>query len=160
KWLLERPEIDGNRIGVIGSSFGSFFSAILMSEEPRYKACAITGTCYEPGGYTIFEEASPTFKKRFMFMSGITDEGEFDTFGKPLGGPGCAGKGRPPYRVAAGEAEEPCPLEHREICDRARGAPKRLVISQVSRHSIGGVPSVSNGPEPRTYQAEWMMARL
>ena len=34
--------------------------------------------CHEPGCHTIFEEASPTFKKRFMYMSGITDEAEFD----------------------------------------------------------------------------------
>ena len=34
--------------------------------------------CHEPGCHTIFQEASPTFKKRFMYMSGITDEAEFD----------------------------------------------------------------------------------
>ena len=38
--------------------------------------------CLEPGGHTIFEEASPTFKKRFMYMSGFTDEAEFDEFRK------------------------------------------------------------------------------
>ena len=42
----------------------------------------------------------------------------------------------------------------------ALGGPKQIVIYQDSRHSIGGVPSVLNGPEPRTYQPEWMTARL
>ena len=35
-WLAARPEIDNGRIGVTGSSFGSFFSAIMMAEEPRH----------------------------------------------------------------------------------------------------------------------------
>jgi fermentation-respiration switch protein FrsA (DUF1100 family) len=160
KWLLARPEIDAERIGVVGSSFGSFFSAILMSDEPRYKAGSVIGTCYEPGGYTIFEEASPTFKRRFMFMSGITDEAEFDKFRKSLDWKDYAGKVKAPFQVFAGEADELCPLHYSEAFVKALGGPKQLVIYQDSRHSIGGVPSVLNGPEPRTHQPEWMMARL
>ena len=160
KWLLARPEIDAERIGVVGSSFGSFFSAILMSDDPRYKAASVVGTCYEPGGHTIFEEASPTFKRRFMFMSGITDEAEFDKFRKSLDWKDYAGKVKAPFQVFAGEADELCPLRYSEDFVKALGGPKQLVIYQDSRHSIGGVPSVANGPEPRTYQPEWMMARL
>jgi hypothetical protein len=34
------------------------------------------------------------------------------------------------------------------------------MIYEDSRHGVGGVPSAYNGPQPRTYQAEWIMARL
>ncbi len=71
-WLAARPEIDAERIGVSGLSFGSFFGTILAAHEPRVRACAVMSVCHEPGCYTIFEEASPTFKKRFMYMSGIS----------------------------------------------------------------------------------------
>ena len=160
KWLLARPEIDPDRIAVVGSSFGSFFSAIMMSEEPRYRACAVTGTCYEPGGNAIFEEASPTFKHRFMFMSGITDEREFDAFRKTLDWHGYAEKVKVPYLIAGGEADELCPLENSIAFAKALGGPKQLVIYADARHSIGGVPSASNGPDPRAYQAKWIQARL
>jgi fermentation-respiration switch protein FrsA (DUF1100 family) len=133
---------------------------VLMSDEPRYKAGSVVGTCYEPGGHTIFEEASPTFKRRFMFMSGITDEAEFDKFRKSLDWKDYAGKIKTPFQVFAGEADELCPLPYSEDFVKALGGPKQIVIYQDSRHSIGGVPSVANGPEPRTYQPEWMMARL
>lgn len=63
-WLLARPEIDPNRIGIIGRSFGSFFSTIAFANEPRLRACAVTGTVLEPGCHSIFEEASPSFKRR------------------------------------------------------------------------------------------------
>ena len=160
RWLLARPEIDADRIAMTGSSFGSLFSAVMMSDEPRYKACAITGTCYEPGGYTIFETASPTFKHRFMFMSGITDEREFDAFRKSIDWHGYAEKIKAPYLVAAGGSDELCPLEYSEQFVKALAGPKQLVIYQDSRHGVGGVPSTFNGPEPRTFQAEWIMARL
>ena len=65
-FLLRRPEIDAAKIGVTGASFGSFFGTILAANEPRIAATAVISTCLEPGCRTIFEEASPTFKKRFM----------------------------------------------------------------------------------------------
>ena len=83
-WLAARPEIDPARIGVVGSSFGSFFGTIVAANEPRFRACAVSATCLEPGCHTIFEEASPTFKKRFMYMSGYTDETAFDEFCRSL----------------------------------------------------------------------------
>ena len=49
---------------------------IVAANEPRIRACAVISTCLEPGCHTIFEEASPTFKKRFMYMSGYHRRGE------------------------------------------------------------------------------------
>jgi dipeptidyl aminopeptidase/acylaminoacyl peptidase len=159
KWLSARSEVDVNRIAATGSSFGSFFSAAMISDEPAFKACAVTGTCYEPGGHTIFDEASPTFKKRFMFMSGITDEAGFEKFRKTIDWHSFAGKIKAPFLIAGGESDELCPLEHTEAFVKALGGPKQLVIYQDSRHSLAGA-SVSNGPEPRIYQAEWIAKRL
>ena len=45
--------------------------------EPRFKAVAVTSPNLEPGCHTIFEEASPTFKQRFMYMAQISDEATF-----------------------------------------------------------------------------------
>lgn len=160
KWLKARPEIDTDKIGVMGSSFGSFFSSVMMSDEPGFKACAVTGTCYQPGGQAIFDQASPTFKRRFMFMSGITDEKEFDDFRKTIDWHGYASKVKVPYLVMGGEADELCPLENTENFVRALGGPKQLMIYQDSRHSLGNVPSTVNGPEPRRYGARWVEARL
>lgn len=160
RWLMARPEIDADKIAMTGSSFGSFFSAVMMSDEPRYKACAITGTCYEPGCHALFDTASPTFKHRFMFMSGITDERQFDEFRKTIDWHGYAEKVRAPYLVAAGGSDELCQLEYTEQFVKALAGPKQLMIYADSRHGVGGVPSTYNGPDPRTYQAEWIMARL
>ncbi len=122
-WIAARPELDATRIGVAGTSFGSLFGTVLTANEPRIKACAVMSVCHEPGCHTIFQEASPTFKKRFMYMSGITDEDEFDEFRKTITWEGHADKIRVPYLCVAGEAEELSPLEHSERADGgAQGA--------------------------------------
>jgi dienelactone hydrolase len=159
EWLRARPEVDPDRIGVIGSSFGTFFSAILVSDEPRYRAAAVIGTCYEPGGHSIFEEASPTFKRRFMFMSGISDEAKFDQFRRTLDWNGYAQRIRMPFMVVAGEADELSPLRYGDAFVAALAGPKLFMVYQDSRHSLAG-PSVNNGPDPRIHAAEWMSARL
>jgi dienelactone hydrolase len=159
-WLAQRPEIDAGKIGMTGVSYGSFFTAIMAAADDRYKACAVTGTCYEPGGETIFNRASPTFKKRFMFMSGITDEREFDEFRKTVDWNGYAQKVKGAYLVCCGEYDQLCPLEYTDAFMQALGGPKQLMVYEGGNHSIALTTATERGPEPREYQAEWMAARL
>ncbi|RAI42218.1 alpha/beta hydrolase family protein [Rhodoplanes roseus] len=159
-WLSARPEVDAEKIGVVGTSFGSFFSTILAAHEPRVKACAVMSVCHEPGGETIFQQACPTFKKRFMYMSGITDEAEFDTFRKSITWEGHAQRIVSPYLCVAGECEELSPLEHSERLLAALGGPKRFVVYQESRHSVGNVAATNLGPFPTTMIADWMLDRF
>jgi dipeptidyl aminopeptidase/acylaminoacyl peptidase len=159
-WIAARPELDATRIGVAGTSFGSLFGTVLTGNEPRIKACAVMSVCHEPGCHTIFQEASPTFKKRFMYMSGITDEGEFDTFRKGITWEGHADKIKVPYLCVAGEAEELSPLEHSERLMAVLKGPKQMVVYQESRHSVGNVPAANLGPFPAILLADWLADRL
>jgi dienelactone hydrolase len=159
-WLIARPETDANRIGVTGTSFGSFFGTIMTAHEPRIAATAVMSTCLEPGCHTIFEEASPTFKKRFMWMSDFTDEAKFDDFVKTLTWEGHVDKIKTPYLVVAGEADELSPLEHTERMIASMTGPRQLVIYADSRHSVGNVPAANLGPFPPVLAADWLAARL
>ena len=159
-WLANRAEIDAGKIAIIGSSFGSLFSTIAASAEPRYVAVAVASTCLEPGCETIFQQASPTFKKRFMYMSGIPNEDAFDKFRQTLTWEGHIDKIKAPYLCLAGEADELSPLEHTERMFRVMKSPRQLVIYADSRHSVGGVPAANLGPVPSGYTAEWIAARL
>jgi dienelactone hydrolase len=159
-WLVARPEVDSDRVVVTGRSFGSLFGTIVAANEPRVRACAVMSTCLEPGCHTIFEEASPTFKKRFMWMSDFTDEAEFDVFVRSLTWESHAERIRVPYLCVAGECEELSPLVHAERMLAAMSGPRQLVIYQESRHSVGNVPSCNLGPFPGTLIADWLTARL
>ena len=116
--------------------------------------------CHEPGFHTIFEEASPTFKVRFMYMSGITDEATFDELRRTMTWEGHAEKIRAPYLCVAGELDELSPLVHSERLMAALRGPKRLVVYQDSRHSVGNVPAANLGPFPPILMADWMAATL
>src|SRR5438445_1182480 len=159
-WLLRRAEVDAQKIGVTGVSFGSFFGTILAANEPRVAATAVMSTCLEPGCHTIFEEASPTFKKRFMWMSNFTEEAKFDAFAKTLTWEGHAEKIRNPYLVVAGEADELSPPEHTERMIRTMSGPRQLDIYTDSRHSVSNVPADNLGPFPPALVADWLVARL
>jgi dienelactone hydrolase len=159
-WLLQRPEIDASKIGLTGTSFGSFFGTIVAANEPRIAATAVISTCLEPGCHTIFEEASPTFKKRFMWMSNYTDEAKFNEFVKTLTWEGHVEKIRSPYLVVAGEADELSPLEHTERMIKTMTGPRQLVTYADSRHSVGNVPAANLGPFPPALVADWLVARL
>ena len=158
--LSTRPEIDANKIGVVGASFGSFFGTIVVANEPRFRAAAVSATCLEPGCHTIFEEASPTFKKRFMWMAGYTDEAKFDAFVKTLTWEGHVERIKCAYLCLAGEAEELSPLKYAEKLFAQLKGPKRLVVYEDARHGLSGVPSVALGPSPPVLTADWMLARL
>jgi dienelactone hydrolase len=159
-WLAARPEIDADRIAVSGTSFGTFFGTILTAHEPRIKACAVMSVCHEPGGETIFQQASPTFKKRFMYMSGITDEAEFDRFRRTITWEGHAERIRVPYLCVAGEFDELSPIEHSERLVKSVRGPKQMVVYQDSRHSVGNVPAANLGPFPQILVADWIADRL
>jgi len=159
-WLAARPEIDAQKIGIIGASFGSLFASVAAAVEQRYMAVAVASTCLEPGCHTIFQAASPTFKKRFMYMSGMTDEEEFDKFRLSLTWEGRIEKIRVPYLCLAGEFDELSQLEYTERMFEALKAPKQLVIYADSRHSVGGAPAANLGPAPGLYTAEWMANRF
>lgn len=160
EWLAARSEVDASRIGVSGNSFGSFFATVSAASEPRYKACVVNAPCLEPGCHTIFQEASPTFKQRFMFMSDIQDEDEFDKFRQSISWEGYAEKIRKPYMCLSGESDELSPLRHVERMFSVMSGPRRLVIYQDSRHSINSVPSTALGPFAPNLMADWMADRL
>jgi dienelactone hydrolase len=159
-WLAKRPEIDMSKVVCSGTSFGTLFGTLLTAHEPRVSACAVISVCHEPGCHTIFEEASPTFKKRFMYMSGITDEAEFDKMRAGMTWEGHADKITVPYLCVAGEFDELSPIEHSfRLVDAVKGL-KRMVVYQESRHSVGNVPAANLGPFPPILVADWLADRV
>jgi dienelactone hydrolase len=160
EWLAKRPEIDPERIGVSGRSFGSFFATLAVAGEPRFKCCSVSGTCHEPGGHSIFQEAPPSFKRRFMYMAGYQDEEAFDAFRPTLTWEGHAAKIRSPYLCVSGEFDALSPLEHTERMMAELSGPKLLMVYEGAPHSVSGAPSTNLGPYFPVFMADWTAARL
>ena len=73
---------------------------------------------------------------------------------------GHADKIKVPYLCVAGEFDELSPIEHSERLVAAVKGPKRMVVYQESRHSVGNVPAANLGPFPPILVADWLADRV
>ena len=162
EWIEGRDHLDPARIGIFGRSFGSYAGTVMANAvAERLCGAAVALPCHEPGFHTIFEEASPTFKNRFMFMAGYEDdEDAFDIFIKDFDLRKRVGSLTCPYLVLGGELDELSPIRHTyELAAHVPG-PTELLIYQNERHAPGRAPSAHYGPHWYTYMANWLAARV
>src|ERR1051325_2741363 len=152
-YLVKRPEIDADRLAVMASSMGSYWAPRVVAVEPRFKACAVSGVCVEPGQYAIFNMSSPTFKLNYMYMAGYDDEAAFDEFAKTLTLEGIGAKIRCPYMIVAGEDDEHCDMKFVYGLMQEITAPKLLIVYQGEKHSI-------KNPRARVHLINWLADRL
>lgn len=158
-WVRGRADIRHDAIVLAGNSFGSFWATQMAAELDGLAGCAVAGVIHEAGMHEIFETASPTFKARFMYMSGIHDEDRFDAFAAELDLRPAAARLRCPYLVVAGEDDELSPLQHTIELLRHVPSPVDLVVYRGERHSIGGGPASALGPNRHHLIAGWAHER-
>lgn len=61
-WLESRPEIDGKKLGIMGTSLGSFIAALTGEMEPRLgRVCSLLGGGGFVDGYIDHPQAKPYF---------------------------------------------------------------------------------------------------
>jgi len=159
-WVRLQDELDPGRVAIGGNSFGSFWATQVAASVDGLAGCAVVGVIHEPGMHAIFETASPTFKARFMYMSGFDDEDAFDAFAAHLDLRPLAGGVRCPYLVLAGEDDELSPIEHTFELLRAIPSPSQLVVYQGERHSLGAGAAASFGPNRHHVVADWVADRF
>lgn len=152
-YLVKRAEIDASRLGVMASSMGSYWAPRVVAEEKRFKACAVSGVCMEPGQYAIFNMSSPTFKLNYMYMAGYEDEAAFDEFCNTLSLRGVTAKITCPYMVVAGEDDEHCDMQFVYDLMGQIPAPKLLYVFAGERHSI-------RNPKARPLVVNWLIDTL
>jgi pimeloyl-ACP methyl ester carboxylesterase len=140
-----------------GRSFGSYAATVFANAiAERLRGVVVGLPCFEPGFNRIFEEASPTYKSRFMFMAGYEDEAEFDTFIQGFDLRSRVGNLRCPFMVLGGELDELAPIQHVfEVCKKVPG-PCQIVVYQNERHAPGRLPSSQIGPHWYTMMADWL----
>ena len=161
-WLSRHPHVDAERTVIWSVSMGSFFglqAAAALGDMVR--GVAVAFVCHEPGLTSLMNRSSPSYKMRFMYMSGYSDEDEFDRFMERFSLMPIAGGIKCPVLIQAGEDDELSPLEFSdELAGRIR-TPKKLVIYEGERHAIGGNNLSSYlGENWFTMLADWCLDRI
>ena len=160
-WVDTRMDIDPDRLGVFGRSFGSYAATVFTNAiASRLRGSMVGLPCFEPGFNKIFEEASPSYKNRFMFMAGYDDEDEFDRFIQGFDLRTRVGTLTCPFMVMGGELDELAPIKNVfEVCKVVPG-PTDIVVYQNERHAPGRMPSSQLGPHWYAIMADWLAARV
>jgi pimeloyl-ACP methyl ester carboxylesterase len=161
-WCAGRPEVDTARLVAFGLSFGSFWMTQIAATQPALAGAAVGLVCHEPGCHTIFEAASPSFKARYMWMSGLErDEEAFDRMAADLDLRPLVREMSVPWLVIAGDEDELSPIGHTyELAALAKGPAPLLVYAQ-GRHALSApTPSVVLGPHWVGYAADWLLDRV
>lgn len=161
-WLSQHPNIDADRCVIWSVSMGTFFglqAAAALGEKVR--GAGVAFVCHQPGLDSLMNHAAPSFKMRFMYMSGHDDEDEFDRFVAKFSLLPVAERIKCPVLIQAGEDDELSPVEFSEELVRKINAPKKLVIYEGERHAIGGNNlSSALGENWLTMLADWCLDRV
>jgi dipeptidyl aminopeptidase/acylaminoacyl peptidase len=158
-FLEKRVDVDADRIGLAGRSFGTFWAMRAAADEPRYAAVAGAIACYYWDRLTIFDEAPIRFKQVFMSMAGMEDEIAFDEMCEDFTLKEHAERIKCPVLMATGEFDPINPLEDSEAVFEALGGPKEMWIFEDEFHPIRS-PKALGGHTTFHFLAEWMKRAL
>lgn len=158
EWCYARPEVNSDKIVAFGLSFGSYWMSQIAATQPNLRGAAVGLVCHEPGGHTIFDMASPSFKARYMWMSGLeNDEEAFDAMAQQIDLRPLMSDFKVPWLIIAGDEDELSPIEYSYELAEQCAAPVSLLIYQQGRHALSlPTGSVALGPHWVGYAAEWL----
>ena len=137
-YLVKRPEIDSEKIGLLGISMGSYWGPLVAVHDSRIKACVAALGCYLDKD-RIFNSAQPGFRRNYMYMAGIHDEQKFNEMTKEMTLAKVADRIKIPLLLACGEYDELCPPEEVKAFFDMLKCPKEMWIFEDEFHPCGGV---------------------
>ena len=142
-YVLQRPELDADKVVLFGSSMGTYWGSQIAATDPRVRGCATVRACYGPKQH-IFNQASPRFKQVFMYMAGIHDEAEFDRLAARMTLDAYAPRIQCPTLMVTGEYDPLCYLDETEAVYEAIPGPKELWVFENEAHSLRGMKAIAS----------------
>lgn len=138
--LVERPEVDAERVVVYANSFGTFWGMRFAAQDRRIKAiAAIQASLCEKYIHTDLE--SPRWKQLFAFITQSADEDELDQVMRDMTMDGYMDKITAPLLMTVGEFDPRAPIgEVYPLFDQVT-APKELWVMADQHHNLTVGPS-------------------
>lgn len=137
-WLVQQPEVDPERIVLIGSSMGSWWGLRAAAAEPRLRA--VTGNMAHVGDRMV-DTAQPNFLANLAYMTGISDYEAVRRFSAEMTLDKVAPKVKTPYLLVMGESDELTTVESTLATYERLGGAKELWLYEREFHPIGPASS-------------------
>lgn len=153
--LVKRPEVDADRIGLHGISMGTYWGPLIAIHDSRVKALSTHASCQYDKDH-IFNETSPNFRLRFMWMAGNLGDEEFDRMAARMTLEGRESKISIPHIIFHGEFDHLTNTEEvYRYFDRLASEIKELRIYENEYHGISRFTD-----EVATMSADFLRDRL
>jgi len=133
-YLLKRPEVDGEKIGVYALSFGSHWGMRIGAKEHRIAALAAPWASFVDKYYLMTEE-SPRYKQLFAYLTQSSTEEELDRVVGAMTMEGLMDKIECPTLIVTGEYDPRAPVEEvLRLYDQMK-APRELWLLPDQHHN-------------------------
>jgi dipeptidyl aminopeptidase/acylaminoacyl peptidase len=161
-YLVQRPEIDAEHIGVYGISLGSFWGLRFAARDQRIRAIAAPASTYCEK-YFLMDLESPRWKQLFAYLTDSTTEAELDAVTSDMTLDGYMARIACPTLLAAGEYDPRSPLDEIYRMFDQLTVPAELWVFADQHHmpSIGGGESGANWATPlHSVMCDWLRDRF
>ena len=152
-FLCARPEIDPERIGVFGRSFGGYLAPRAAGCDPRFKACVGVGGFYDLGFWDT--SMIELIKEDFQNLCGAETPEEAREFSRKVTLDGVAENIRCPLLIVHGRLDVIAPPDQAERIIAAAPEPKTLWMYEEGNHVCENV-----APVYRPRVADWLAEHL
>jgi dipeptidyl aminopeptidase/acylaminoacyl peptidase len=161
-YLVQRPEIDAEHIGVYGISLGSFWGLRFAARDQRIRAIAAPASTYCEK-YILMDLESPRWKQLFAYLTQSSTEAELDTVLSAMTLDGYMAQIACPVLLAAGEYDPRSPIDEvYRMFDQLK-VPAELWVFADQHHmpSIGGADSAGTPTAPlHDVMCDWLRDRF
>ena len=155
-YLVKRPEIDAERIVMLGVDGGSIWGMRVLAEDHRFKAAAMSSTCTDPFHWMNVE--APRWKQLFAFLTQSKSEEELDKVMAAMQVSGHMGKITCPTLMVTGEYDLRDPIEEvYEIFEQLK-APSELWVFADQFHIVSLAAGGSDMVQ--ALRIDWLNDRL
>ena len=154
-YLMKRPEVDPEKIGIQGVSMGTYWGPLIALHDKRVRAIS-THMSNEYNKDHIFNETSPNFRLRFMWMAGNLSDQEFDKMAAKMTHEGRESKIKCPHIIFHGEFDHLTNTsEVYRYFDRLGSDVKEFRIYENQYHGVSRFQD-----EITSMAADWLRDRL
>lgn len=160
--LTERSDVDSDRIGVYGLSFGSFWALRIAAHDSRVAAVAAPWASYVAKHHLMNEE-SPRYKQLFAYLTQAHSEDELDAIASAMTVEDEITRITCPMLLVSGEYDPRSPIDEvYELFDRCSDNAELWVFAdQHHMATLSGIPDVPLWMlDIHALAADWLRDRL
>jgi 2,6-dihydroxypseudooxynicotine hydrolase len=153
-YLESRPELDRERLGVLGRSLGGHYAIRSSAQDPRLRACVAWGFFYD---MSDFDTMPPGTQRGFAYVTDRADPDEAKAYlQEALTLEDVAGNLRAPTLLLNGRHDPIFPPRQMElVIDALAAAPIEVVIEEAGDHCCHNMAHLV-----RPRMADWLVASL